>query len=251
MSNPSNIVSILDPQIPVDQSIYESSSTRKAKLGTRLVVGDRVFRYAKVLGTGAEAGEVLCCPIATASHASGILTVSAATTGAATVHCTASVAVAAGVYDEGYLAISSTGLAGGGLMLRVKKQSASAAAASAFAIELYDAIPTAIGAGWASLVPCLYNGVARGTTLTSLAAGVSQVVVSSGYYGWIQTWGPAAVKMSAGHAAGLILYVGASGGAAGVVAIAELTAGGMAIGKNMNLAATGSYAEPCYLTIAP
>ena len=41
MSKPSNVVSIQNPTIPVDQGIYEESSTQKVRLGTRLTVGDR------------------------------------------------------------------------------------------------------------------------------------------------------------------------------------------------------------------
>ena len=102
MSVPSNIVSIMDPVIPVNQSIYETSTTQKTKLGARLAVGDRVYRYA-VLGASANvtAGDLLCATQPVASHQSGLCTVAAATTGAAKLTVTVGVAATLNQYEIG------------------------------------------------------------------------------------------------------------------------------------------------------
>jgi hypothetical protein len=250
MSIPGNTVNIMDPTIPIDQGIYEESSTQKARLGTRLVVGDRVFRYAR-LATSANvnAGTLLCCPDPVASHSDNICKASVQTAGANFITCSASAGneFTANQYAEGYVAVGSTGLGGGGIMYRVKSH----ASGAAVPFYLYDNVATAVAAGPAGLIPCLYNKVLQGNAEAALGAGVAPVAVTTGNYFWCQTWGPAAVKCSASHAAGLILRVGVSGGAASVVAITELTVGGGPIGQNFNVAAVGSDACPVMLKINP
>src|SRR3990167_4865156 len=44
---------------PNAQSIYKSSSVQLAELGSRLVVGDRVFRYAQIGAVVANIGDVM------------------------------------------------------------------------------------------------------------------------------------------------------------------------------------------------
>lgn len=256
-SVPSNLVKQLDPIIPVDQSIYEESSTQKAKLGTRLQVGERVYYYAK-LSTSANVtpGYILSAPNLVASHQSGILSVAAATTGAKTLTITAGTAAAAGDYAEGYINISSTGLAGGGVMYKIKNNSAWATASTG-TITLYDAIPGSVGAGPVNLVPCLFNGVKVGSAALGLPLGVTPCSVTTGNYFWLQTWGPASVYHSAATPAAAGIAMGTLGGAA-AIATGTLGSTGYApvdyavrIGKNMSLAATATQCNPVMLTILP
>jgi len=249
MSVPSNIISILEPQIPVDQGIYEESSTQKARLGTRLHVGDKIFHYAR-LSTSAnvKAGDLLCVPAVIASHQSAILTISAQTAGKDFLTCSASVGneVLVDQYAEGYVTVASTALAGGGGMFRIKSH----AAGAAVAFYLYDSIPGTVAAGPGSLTPCLYNRVLIGNAVTALAAGVAPCSITTSNYFWLQTWGPTAVKASTAIGAGIALTVAVSGGVQDLLTIGAYTAGGMQIGQSIGVGVE-SHATPVYLTIAP
>lgn len=254
MSLPSNIVKIMDPTIPVDQSIYETSTTQKARLGTRLQVGDRVFYYA-VLSTSANvtAGNLLCAPQLVASHQSGIVTCGAATTGATTITVTMGTAVTANQYAEGYINLASSGLAGAGYLFRIKSHPAVATAASG-TFTLYDPLPGSVAAGPVNLVPNQYKAVKVGSQALDRAVGVAPIAVTTSEYFWLQTWGPAAPRHAAATPANGVLCAGTLGGV--VVTNDATTNGGLAavmypIGKNMNLAATATENNPVFLTICP
>lgn len=258
MSVPSNAVSILNPQIPVDQSIYETSTTQKAKLGTRLQVGERVFYYA-VLSTSANvaAGELLCAPQLIASHQSGIMTAKTTGTGATVITFTAGTLGTVNQYAEGYVAFASTGLAGCGLY-KIKANAAWATAATTANITLYDPIPGSLAAQPVNLVPCMFKNVLVGTNSNGVAMGVAPVSVTTGEYFWIQTYGPAAVKHEGATVAAGGLALGTLGGVANFIATGTLGATGsmiadylLPIGKNFNLAATATQANPVFLTILP
>jgi len=248
MGTPNNVVSILNPTIPINQGIFEVSSDAKAKLGTRLVVGDRVFRYAQLSTSANEvAGKVVCAPLALSSYVSAVLTVSAAATGASTISVTGSAALAAGVFDEGYLSVASTGLTGGGLMFRVKKQ---ASGGPTVVLTPYDSVPSSIGAGPASLVPNKYKAVKVDSSALANAAGVLPVNVTTGEYFWLQTWGPSAPTHSAATPAGATLILGTAGSVAGYAA-GGASSGERVIGMNSNLIAVGSECCPVELYLEP
>lgn len=192
MSNPSNLVNVLSPTIPIDQSIYEVSTAQKARLGTRLVVGDRVFRYALAAGA-VPSGVVALGATAVASNAAGICTVkTAATTGATVISISVGTAVTLNQYAEGYLLICDSASAGGGQTYRIKSHPAVATNTSGNFV-LYDSIPGAVAAQSASLIPNLYSSVAVGSAAAGMPAGVAPITVASGNYFWLQTWGPAGV----------------------------------------------------------
>jgi hypothetical protein len=249
MSNPSNLTRVLDPQIPVDQSIYEESTSQKCRLGTRLVVGDQTFRYAR-LATSANAipSVLLCMPSATASHGGDILTISAQTAGATFLTCSASAGneFTANQYAEGYVTVASTGLGGGGLMMRIRSHTSGAQVA----FTLYDTVPVAVSAGPGALVPCLYNAVLQGNAVTDVPVGVSRCAVTTGNYFWLQTYGVAPVKASANLSIGIAVYNQVSGGAGANLTIATLTAGGNAIGRAIG-SGVDSRAVPVFLQIMP
>lgn len=245
-SNPSNTVGILEPTIPVDQSIYETSTTQKTRLGTRLKVGDRVFRYAQLAASSNEvAGTLVCEPLALSSYVSAVLTVSAATTGATSISVTGSAAITAGVFNEGYLSIASTALAGGGLVFRVKNQ---ASGGATIVLTLYDPIPSSIGAGPCSLVPNAYKAVKPDDKTIANAAGVLPVNVTTGEYFWVQTWGPASPRHSAATPAGAALMLGTAGCVEGYTA-GGASSGERVIGMNSNLIAVATQCCPVQLCI--
>lgn len=236
MSVPSNVTRI-DPTIPIDQGIYEISTTKKCPVGTRIQVGDRVFRYALAAGT-IPAGIVALGATAIASNCAGICTIkTAATTGANVISVSVGTAVTLDQYAEGYLMICDSASAGGGQTFKIKSHPAVATNTSGN-FTLYDTIPGAIAAQSASLIPCLYSSVAVGSAAAGMPAGVTPITVTSGSYFWLQTWGPAgALAVGANTAvwgvqassAGLITqYVAASASGPGLPAVGIATIVGSA-----------------------
>lgn len=258
MSIPSNVVSILNPQIPINQSIYEQSDTQKARLGTRLQVGDRTFYYAR-LSTSANvaAGDVLCAPQMIASHQSGIVTCAAAATGANTISVTMGTAMTLNQYAEGYISFADSASLGGGWMFRIKSNPVIATAATG-SITLYDPIPGSVTAGPVNLLPNPFNQVMVGSAALDVPIGVVPVAVTTGNYFWLQTWGPSSPRHTGATVAAGALALGTLGGIANLVTTGTLAATGNAqvdykvqIGKNWNLAATATECNPVFLMILP
>jgi len=249
MSVPSNLVRVLDPIIPISQSIYEESTDAKCRIGTRLVVGDQSFRYAR-LATSANAipSVLLCAPTAIASHGGDILTISAQTAGKSFLTCSASVGneFTLNQYAEGYVVVASTGLGGGGLMFRIKNH----ASGAAVPFYLYDTLPIAVVAGPGQLQVCPWNKVLQGNAVTDLPVGVARIAVTTGNYFWLQTWGIAPVKASANLAVGMAIYNQVSGGIGANLTIATITAGGNAIGRSIG-SAVDSRTAPVFLQLMP
>jgi hypothetical protein len=242
----------------VDQSIYEVSSSQKTKLGTRLAVGERVYRYS-VLSSSAnvKAGDLLCAPQLIASHQSGIMSCASAATGATTITITAGTLGTANQYAEGYIVFASTGLAGGGQMFRIKSNTAWSSAGTG-TVTLYDAIPGTLAAGPINLVPNGYNSVKVGSAALDVPVGVAPVAVTTGEYFWLQTWGPCAARHAVATPAAAAIALGTTGGVGPFSATGTLGSTGSAlidyvlpIGKNSNLAATASECNPVVLMIQP
>lgn len=178
------------------QDIYDQSTTQKHRLGARLVVGDRVFRYVKA-GAALIAGQ-LCEAAAfggslTAVQNDLVVSVTGAV-GTKTVTVTSLTdAVTEDQFADGYLSIydgsAATGL---GQCYRIKSHPA-IAAAGALKLTLYDDIVVIITAGTAKATITANpwkNVKVNATTSVGMPIGVPLVVVASGSYGWVQTWGP-------------------------------------------------------------
>lgn len=249
MGVPSNAVSVLNPQIPVDQGIYEVSTTPKTRLGTRLQVGDRTYYYAQA-SASVGGGTVLCSPAPTASHQSGIFAVASATAGARTISGTSSAAVAANLYDEGYFHITSS--ANAGQVYRIKSQDSGSAG---FSIKLYDPIAQSIGTGtFYAITPNPFKNVFVGSQVVDVPVGIAPTNVTSGGYFWLQTWGPGNALHQAASAVAAALRLGTTGG---LVAAFNATTNDAStiqarvIAQNQTLAATAGQANPVFLTILP
>lgn len=259
MATPSNVHRVLTPTISPDQSIYEESSTSKARLGTRIQVGERVFYYAR-LSTSANvsAGDVLCAPQLIASHQSGILSIKTnAATNATVVSISVGTAVTLDQYAEGYLISCATASAGCGQTYRIKTHPAVATNASGN-FTLYDALVGSMETGAASLVPCIFSAVKVGSEALDLPVGVAPIAVTTGNYFWLQTWGPGAAKHEGTTVAAGALRVGTLGGVDMCFTTGTLGSTGSAlpdfsyqIGKNFHLAATATQTNPVFLTILP
>ena len=225
------------------QSIYKSSSVQLAELGSRKVVGDRVFRYAKAKDTIA-AGLIA----SQTNHDAKWLKTTIGTdwvVGARVVALYASTDVAKDQFAEGYVWVAQGTDANEGYMYRVKSN-ASTSDTGDYEVTLYDAIvQTADVSDKCSILPNLYKDIIRNTDETTPPVGVAPIAVTTGDYFWLQTWGPTAVQVgSAGvPATGEEVTVGSAG-------MSETTGGEFVIGVALN---TGSALDSqlVFLKVAP
>ena len=182
----------------VAQSIHEESEAQKHKLGERLVLGDRVFRYAKA-GAALDQGFLL-----ESAELGGALTtaqidlaVAAAAVGDKTITVTTlTTAQTVNRFAEGYASIvSDTNAHGAGVAYKIRSHPVQSAA-GALVLTLYDEVHKAITTDCkVSLCTSLYYAVKQtaDSTAVGMPMGVSLIDVQSAYFFWAQTWGPAAV----------------------------------------------------------
>jgi len=168
--------------------LFVQSATQQHELGTRFSFSDgRVFHYAGFGGTIA-AGKTLIAPASVDTHHSMAVTTAAIGSDTLTVTLGATNAVTLDQYKDGYLGlIAGTGL---GQLFNVKSHPAAAAAATCV-ITLKDPlrVATATADTKGDLIYCPFDGVTHSATEESLHVGVSPIAGTSGYFGWIQTWG--------------------------------------------------------------
>ena len=227
---------------PGSQSIYDSSEVALADLGSRKVVGDRVFRYAKAL-SNAGAGDM------TQMNMASLINVTAgAADGSAGRKFTFYFATsnAAGVYDEGMVIAQSGTAANLGYSYRVKTQPIVATTSTAV-LTLYDPLKRVnnVTDKW-SLFSNPYSRLSENTGGTAPAAGVCPIAVTTDDYFWLQTWGPCNVK--AGGA--LVAGGGFVAGATGQIGPAIATTGGT-LGYVLQPTLTVSEYGYVFLEIAP
>jgi len=223
------------------QSIYETSSVQLAELGSRKVVGDRVFRYAKA-GGAISAGELA------QYGGTQLINVTAGDdnpAGGKLFTWYAATAINANDFAEGYLISQSGTAANLGFTYRVKSHGA-ISATSTGNLTLYDSLVKAVDTAdkW-TLQQNLYNGCSQMAAGTALPLGVAPVAVTSGDYFWLQTFGPAAVKAGTNATAGLSLIAGNTG-----AVIPAGTTGKAPVGVAMQTLTSGEKGM-VFLTIAP
>jgi len=178
----------------VGQSIYEESSTAKCKLGARLVLGDRVFRYCKNGSIALAAGKLLQSA-STYGFGETQQNGTVATTGAAgsnsiVVTLSGTSTLTLDALKDGYLGVYD-GTGGVGQTYRIKGNTA-AGVTSNTTITLYDQIVTAIvTTDMTTLTKSPFGAVVvAATTLTGIPIGVPLIAITANYYFWSQTWGP-------------------------------------------------------------
>jgi hypothetical protein len=230
------------------QSIYDSSSVKLADLGSRKVVGDRVFRYALAAGTIA-AGDVVETDLAlkypVAATAGAVAPIGAKSVSVWCITLTA----AANVYEDGNLFVESGTAAGMGITYKVKSNAVGTTGA-AFTVKLYDPIKVAIPvADKIGIQANPYSMCVQCTTgLAHNVVGIAPTAVTSGDYFWLQTWGPAAARGGTLTKAGLI--TAAVTGAVAVYIGSTAAEYQPILGEAM-MACTASHAGMVYLKIAP
>ena len=190
---------------------YAESTTQEFPLGTKLVKGDRIYRYA-YSGTGMAAGVPL--QSAATLHADAdkdLVPAAISAIGAYTVTLTgtANTVCAANYYKEGYLNINDG--TGEGHSYKIKSHTACTGAAT-FVITLYDPIVIALAATSATQCGLSKNPydsvIATAAVLTGVPVGIATHAWTTNTYGWIQTGGPCSVVAHAAIARGMAVLVG-------------------------------------------
>jgi hypothetical protein len=177
--------------------INAESSAATYPIGTKLIYGDRTYRYSK---SGAAIGKGLVVMTATA-NGNGIVGTGATSVEmsdvalGATSIVSASITCAVDEWAGGYLVIEDSGTVAqeGGAYL-IKSNTVASGATST--ITLYDAIEIdAHDSFECHIVKNLYNGViTTAHPLTGVCVGVTPIAISAGNkYFWLQTSGPAGI----------------------------------------------------------
>lgn len=170
------------------QGLYEVKD-RQIRLGTRLPVGERVFRYAIAVDELAKAKVA----VASASENGRAVPAESGIVGDFKVKVTATGAnIIANQYVDGYLHVSDG--TGAGDIYRVKEHEVIDQNEEGY-VTLFDPLRTALSdsASYIQMISSPYRAKAAGTTQLQLPVGVPLVTIAAGKCGWVQTWGPCAV----------------------------------------------------------
>jgi len=174
--------------------ISVADASQKYPLGMKMVDGDRVFKYAKFMGTMNP--DLLCKD--TQPQSVAYATVAAASLQYATT-LVVDVAATDGIAGDGVIAVNY--LAGGyavifdasskAILRQIKSNTA--VATGEMTITLSDPVPVALIAD-TDHIELMANPYSYLTASTSNAygafMGLPLLVYTSGQFGWIQTWGP-------------------------------------------------------------
>ena len=195
------------------------TSSQKHVLGTRMILPDgRVYRYSEVGAADIAGGAVVQAPAGTAAHDQD-LTVAAVSAGSTTVTLSGSLTITKDQYKDGYMHINSG--TGAGEVYRIKSNTAvSSATGCVLTLDEEDGLATALTAGSSNCevglsVNPYSNVIISPTTVTNVAIGVAPTLLTQEYFGWIQTWGPAAVLANAAGVIGQHVRVGGASTAGG------------------------------------
>ena len=164
--------------------------------GTRMVLGDgRVFYYGQT--DGAQTAGAVCQSSVDVAHHSMALAVNTAAVGDKSLSITLlGTAATADQYKDGYVYIDDGASGGQGHIYKIRQHDAvSGGAAGTFNLYDGDAIAVAfVAATTVGLVKNPYlDFIVFPTTATGHPVGVAATDFDDDDYGWLQTWGPAAV----------------------------------------------------------
>ncbi len=196
------------------QGLYETKAAAVCPVGTRLPLGDRTFFYTHIVATAAAG--LLVAPDASVGGPvlmpdGSLVAMTAAQVQLSDVAITAALVagqkfialthasfldnITKNMLENGYIVLTDS--AGVDVMMKIKRNNAwSSSVADYVEIELWDEIPAAMADATTGVIlsQCTFCNCRPATLTTDEAAqGVPLVSIASGYYGWIQTWGPAGV----------------------------------------------------------
>lgn len=241
---------VLTNGMATDQGIWDIATTPRLPVGTRGALGDgRVYYYACNSSTALTAGVMLSAEVAsvdmddmaTGTYAIGTKTLAVTPVGTKT--------YAADELAEGWLT-SNSGSTGQGPTYKIRSNDANTAA-TAFNVEIYDGLVTALDAtATIHVVKNIWRDpVIAPTSAQGVPAGVANIGVPLGsttkQYFWCQTWGPCAVTAGSASAVGDALMNDST--TAGETLIA--TAGNPVVGVAYTLGVNADWVM-AFLTIA-
>jgi len=179
----------------------DETSSQKHKLGTRGVTSDgRVFYYAENSGTAIDHGGYLVDGIAAVAAHDMDLAATATSAGATSFTSGTSLTVTKDQYKDGYVYFNDG--PGQGETYKVKSNTAvSSATGLSITIDDEDGVATALTTS--SLFGLMYNPykdikiIDGDGTMTTGVLGVTCMPVTADYFCWIQTSGPASVRLGA------------------------------------------------------
>jgi len=214
---------------------YAENATQQFPLGTKLIQGERVWRYCK---NSSAALTTLGTPLQSAAriHAEAdddiVLGVTASIGDydislTSTTNLATSPLSTANGFAEGYLYVNDS--TGQGQTYKIKSHEA-ASGTNQFIVTLYDPLTVAVTAAASEfgIVQNSYaNVIATAAVLTSMCVGVNPIAVTASYYFWSQTGGPAAIACNAAVALGTSVVVGTTAAKAdpGAAATTEVLIG--------------------------
>lgn len=173
-----------------------TGDTQLHPLSTRMILPDgRVYYYGQTDGAQ-TAGAICQSAVGVANHDMD-LAVNTASAGDKSLSVTlGSTASAEDQYKDGYVYVNDGASGGEGHVYKIMQHDAIGSGGSG-TINLYDGDPIAVGFIAATIVGLVKNAykdfVVFPTTATGHVVGVAATDFDDDDYGWLQTWGPAAV----------------------------------------------------------
>jgi len=220
--------------------LFTQTTLQQFPLGSKVIQGDRAFRYVKCGGSNIAVGLLTTGPASGADHIKDLAVAAAAAIGAKSVTITngGTTAITANMFAGGYLFVNDVD--GEGQCLRIRSHPAAATSASC-AITTYDPLTVALTTNsQCGIKKNPYDAiVVSATTPVAVPVGVTCRGLTANYYGWLQTFGPCAVLCNGTHVVGKPVEVGLT--TAGSVDVGAGTTGADAIGVCMSVGASTEY----------
>ena len=171
-----------------------TGTTQLHPYGTRMVLPDnRVYYYGQTDGAQ-TAGAICQSPVGVANHDMDLATNTASSGDKSVTVTVGGTAVTANQYADGYLYVNDG--TGEGHIYKIRQHDAISSSGSG-AINLYDGDAIATGFVAATIAGLAKNPykdfIVYPTTSTGHAVGVAATDFDDDDFGWLQTWGPAAV----------------------------------------------------------
>lgn len=189
--NPNNgIVNRDQVGIPVD--IYEENISGVWVIGSRLQIGERIFRYAQIGASGIAVAKVVQSQVIESNGDVTDMAVDTPAVGIPRVTVTngSNTDIAANEFANGWLGVNDD--TGEGLLYQIRRHDAIAASAAGV-IHLYDPVKIAFVANTTVSLThsTYYKNIIQPSPPTALVTGVTPIAFTADYFGWLQTWGPA------------------------------------------------------------
>ena len=189
---------------PGDEKV--TGTTKLHAFGTRMMIGgDRVFKYGGISSAAAVgAGKIVQAAVPHAGHDMALVIPTAVAVGDKSITVTTTATdVIEDFYADGYVYINDG--AGEGHMYKIRSNAAlDYSDSAALTLNLYDGDTCAEAIDTSALAGVFQNPYSNQVVSTAgahnartgVVTGVCATEMTASYYGWFQTWGPAAVLIS-------------------------------------------------------